>query len=83
MKFTESVRGITQRRPTKSEAKIDPPYVLKRMTKMRDEFDGIIEELQIVSNPRTVRQIETSLKAERDGRTKKLNLPELKKAMGL
>lgn len=65
------------------EAKIDLPNVLKRMTKMRGEFDEIIEELELLSNPRTIKQIETSLKAERDGRTKKLTLPELKKAMGL
>lgn len=65
------------------EAKIDLPHVLKRMTQLRAEFDEIIEELEILSNPRISKQIEASLKAEREGKTKKYTLPELKKAMGL
>lgn len=65
------------------EAKIDLPHVLKRMTKLRAEFDEIIEELEILSNPQIRKQIETSLKAEREGKTKKYTLPELKRAMGL
>jgi hypothetical protein len=65
------------------EAKIDLPHVLKRMTKLRAEFDEIIEELEILSNPRMRKQLETSLKAEREGKTKKYTLPELKRAVGL
>ncbi len=48
-------------------ARIDLPNVLKRMTKLRGEFDEIIEELEMLSNPRT----------------RKHTLPELKKAIGL
>ena len=33
------------------EARIDLPHVLKRMTRLRAEFDEIIEELEILSNP--------------------------------
>lgn len=65
------------------QAKIDLPHVLKRMTRLRAEFDEIIEELEMLSNPRTRKQIETSLKAEREGKTKRYTLPELKRAMGL
>ena len=64
------------------QAKIDLPHVLKRMTQLRAEFDEIIEELEMLSNPRTRKQIETSLKAEREGKTKRYTLPELKRAMG-
>ncbi len=65
------------------EAKIDLPHVLKRMTKLRAEFDEIIEELEILSNPRVRKQIEASLKAEREGKTRRYTLPELKRAMEL
>ncbi len=65
------------------ETKIDLPHVLKRMTELRSEFDEIIEELEMLSNPRIRKQIETSLKAEKEGKTKKYTLPELKKVMGL
>lgn len=65
------------------EARIDLPHVLKRMTRLRAEFDEIIEELEILSNPRIRKQIETSLKAEREGKTKKYTLNGLKKTMGL
>ncbi len=65
------------------ETKIDLPHVLKRMTELRSEFDEIIEELEMLSNPRIRKQIEASLKAEREGRTRKHTLPELKKAIGL
>lgn len=65
------------------EAKIDLPHVLKRMTQLRAEFDEIIEELEILSNPRMRKQIETSLKAEREGKTRRYTLPELKRAMEL
>jgi hypothetical protein len=71
------------RRHEMIETKIDLPNVLKRMTKLRGEFDEIIEELEMLSDPRIRKQIETSLKAEREGRTKKHTLSELKKAMGL
>jgi hypothetical protein len=64
-------------------ARIDLPNVLKRMTKLRGEFDEIIEELEMLSNPMIRKQIEASLKAEREGRTRKHTLPELKKAIGL
>jgi hypothetical protein len=63
--------------------KIDLPDVLKRMTKLRGEFDEIIEELEMLSNPRIRKQVEASLKAEREGRTKKHTLSEFKKAVGL
>lgn len=65
------------------EAKIDLPHVLKRMTKLRAEFDEIIEELEMLSNPRMRKQLETSLKAEREGKTRRYTLPELKRAMEL
>jgi hypothetical protein len=65
------------------EAKIDLPHVLKRMTQLRAEFDEIIEELEILSNPRMRKQLETSLKAEREGKTRRYTLPELKRAMEL
>lgn len=65
------------------EARIDLPHVLKRMTRLRAEFDEIIEELEILSNPRIRKQIETSLKTEREGKTKKYTLNGLKKTMGL
>ncbi|GAB4413487.1 MAG: hypothetical protein OHK0032_09600 [Thermodesulfovibrionales bacterium] len=65
------------------EAKIDLPNVLKRMTRLRTELDEIIEELEILSNPRIRKQIEESLKAEKEGKTKKYTLTGLKRAMGL
>ena len=65
------------------EAKIDLPNVLKRMTKLRGEFDEITEELEMLSNPRIRKQMETSFKAEKEGKTRKYTLPELKKVMGL
>lgn len=65
------------------EARIDLLHVLKRMTRLRAEFDEIIEELEILSNPRIRKQIETSLKTEREGKTKKYTLNGLKKTMGL
>ncbi len=65
------------------EARIDLPHVLKRMTRLRAEFDEIIEELEILSNPGIRKQIETALKAEREGKTKKYTLNGLKKTMGL
>ena len=63
--------------------KIDLPHVLKRMTELRAEFDEIIEELELLSNPEVRKQVERSLKAEREGKTKRHTLLELKKAMGL
>ncbi len=65
------------------ETKIDLPHVLKRMTQLRSEFDDIIEELEILSNPRIRQQIEASLKAEKEGKTRKHTLPEFKKVIGL
>ena len=65
------------------QPKIDLPYVLKRMTRLRAEFDEIIEGLEMLSNPKVRKQIEASLKAEREGKTKKYALPELKRAIGL
>ncbi len=65
------------------EARIDLPHILKRMTRLRAEFDEIIEELEILSNPRIRKQIETSLKAEREGKTRKYTLNGLKKTIGL
>ena len=65
------------------EVKIDLPHVLERMTQLRSEFDEIIEELEMLSNPRIRSQIEAALKAEREGKTKKYRLPEFRKATGL
>jgi len=65
------------------QTKIDLSDVLKRMTQLRSEFDEIIEELEMLSNPRTRKQMEASLKAEREGKTKRYTLPELKRTMGV
>lgn len=65
------------------ETKIDFPHVLKRMSRLRSEFDEIIEELEILSNPDMRKQIETSLKAEKEGRTRRHTLAGFKKAIGL
>lgn len=58
-------------------------HVLKHMKDLRDEFNEIVEELEILSSPTMKQQIEDSLQAEKEGKTAKYSLNALKKDIGL
>lgn len=53
------------------------------MRSVKDEFEEIVEELELLSNPGIRKRIENSLKAEKEGRTVKCSLADFKKDIGL
>lgn len=65
------------------KTKIDFPQVLQHMHKMRDEFNEIVEELEMLSNIKVKKQIERSFEAEKKGQTRKFTLSELKNELGV
>ena len=62
---------------------IDFPRVLRHMQKLRNEFDEVVEELNLLNNQTVRKQIEHSLDAERKGETRKYSISEFKKEIGM
>ena len=65
------------------KTQIDFPHVLKHMKTLKNEFEEIVEELELLSNPKLRTQIETSLETEKERKTVKYSLAHLKKNLGL
>ncbi|MDI6784964.1 MAG: hypothetical protein QME64_12840 [bacterium] len=49
------------------------------MHKIRNEFDEVIEELNLLNTQSIRKQLEDSLAAEKNGKTKKFTIAEFKK----
>ena len=65
------------------KTQIDFSHVLRHMKSLKDEFEEILEELELLSNPKIRKQIKESLEAEKHGKTIKYSLTGFKKKMGL
>lgn len=61
------------------KTQINFPDVLIHMIKLRDNFNEVIEELEILSNKKIRAQIKKSLMAEKKGKTKTYSLSEFKR----
>jgi hypothetical protein len=60
---------------------IDFSKVLQHMLKLRNEFDEIVEELEILGNLKMRDQIQNSLDAEKRGQTQKYTLSAFRKEL--
>lgn len=65
------------------KTQINFSHVLKHMKSLKDDFEEIVEELELLSNPKIRKQIEASLEAEKEGKTIKYSLTGIKKEMDL
>ena len=65
------------------KTQINFSHVLKHMKNLKDDFEEIVEELELLSNPKIRKQIEASLEAEKEGKTIKYSLAGIKKEMDL
>lgn len=63
------------------KTQINFSHVLKHMKSLKDDFEEIVEELELLSNPKIRKQIEASLEAEKEGKTIKCSLAGIKKEM--
>jgi hypothetical protein len=62
---------------------IDFPRVLRHMQKLRNEFDEVVEELNLLNNQTVRKQIKNSLEAEKKGETIKFSISKFKKEIGV